>query len=238
MTCIFLNTNDKAGTWLYGALKKKGVDNLVMIAAEELVYAQQFSCGMEDDGSYFSIRLQNGLEITNQSVHTTVNRINFLPEAITSRFKPSDRSYVTQEQMATFTFLFNILPGQLFNTSSGRGLNGQYRSQWEWLQLAKQAGLTTIEMAYENYQLYQTTLTEVNPLVPVLYFNGKCFGRSIINNDHLYTCCQQLGALSTDRIIEMYFRVVNQTLLFTGASTVPAFQEAGDDFINELKELL
>lgn len=238
LVCLLLNTDDEAGLRLLGALKKAGVKDIQLVTAEELIYAPRFCCGIKNGAPFFSIGLHNGQELNGENVAAVLNRIRYLPLQNAQQFRAEDRAYVVQELPAIFTFLFSILPGQLFNKSNGNSLNGRCRSALEWQLLAGNAGFDTGALWFEQHELKQLGLQTGSPVKAVLFFNGKCFGNGITQDAVLYQQCLALGKASGEKILEIYVQELNEGNRFLGANLVPSFQGAGADFIHELKTLL
>ena len=157
MVCILLNSDDASGKWLAHSLKQVSDKPIKMISAEELVYAQDFTCGFRNGQAFFSITLHSGFCFRCDTTNTVINRINYLNLQHLSQFKEEDRDYVRSELQAIFTFLFDALPNNLFNQSSGRGLCGALRSATEWKLLAIKAGFNTGDTIYQDKTFFFRT---------------------------------------------------------------------------------
>ncbi len=238
MICILLNKDDQPGLWLSRLLLQSGRKDIKLISAEELVYAPYFCCGFQNGKAFFDIRLHNGFVFTNDTVFTVINRIHYLPLQHVLQFKQEDRLYVEAELTATFTFLFSILPGQIFNKITGQGFCGKWRSELEWMLLAQKAGFEKSILLYQNKELYNQPVSTEGMIESILFFNNKCYGSIKENYGKAEEYCLMLGQLSGERILEIYFRIIDSKVFFVDAKTIPSFHNAGVDFINDLNNQL
>jgi len=236
--CLLLNTNDQPGVWLFNRLRKSLGADIIMVSVDELIHASRFCCGLKNGKPFFSILLQRGLELNEHNFKAFLNRVQYLPLKHIQQFKKEDQAYVSQELGAVFTFLFSIMPNQLFNKSTGTGLNGRQRSQLEWLVLASKAGFDTPELLYEHQRFQYHDFSRHSTTDTVLFFNNRCFGKNMNEHSLLWKHCEQFGRLSGEKILELYVREVDHSFQFLGANLIPTFNGAGDDFLHELKTLL
>lgn len=169
MVCILLNKDDPSGLWLSRSLQQTGRKDIKLVSAEELVYAPYFCCGFQNGKVFFDIRLANGFVFSNDTVSTVLNRIYYLPLQHIQQFKQEDRPYVESELTATFTFLFSILPGQIFNETTGQGFCGKRRSGLEWMQLAQKAGFEKTALLYQNKELQTDSIPNEGILQSLLF---------------------------------------------------------------------
>jgi hypothetical protein len=209
-----------------------------MVSVDELIYASRFSCGLKNGKPFFSILLQRGIELTHENTRSFLNRVQFLPLKHIEGFKREDQGYVNQELSAVYTFLFSIMPGRVFNRSTGMGLNGRQRSQLDWMVLASKAGFDTIEVLYEHKHFQTGDLSTAPNAISVLVFNNRCFGNNLPKNLLLVKCCNALLTLSEEQILQVYVREVDDRFQFLGVTLIPKFTEVGEDFLHELINLL
>jgi hypothetical protein len=236
MVCILLNKDDQRGLWLSRLLQQTGRKDIKLISAEELVYAPDFSCGFKNGKAFFNITLPNKFVFSNDTVSKIINRIQYLPLQHLQQFKEEDRLYVEAEFTATFTFLFSILPGNIFNQTTGMGFCGRRRSQLEWLLLAQKAGFEKTELLYQNKELYTEPVSTKSEIKSILFFNNKYYGSE--DNNEAGELCMKLGQLSGEKILEIYFNATDNKLFFVEAKTTPSFQNADIDFITDLNNQL
>lgn len=238
MVCVLLNKNDKPGRWLARSLVQAGAPPLQLISAEELLYAPVFSCGFRNGQAFFSVQLHNGFLFSNTTVTAVLNRISYLPQAHLQQFKEEDRSYVQAEQQAIFTFLFSILPGQVFNAASGRGLSGANRSPAEWLLLASEAGLSVVTTTYSGGTVYFSRQDEQANEITVVVFVGRCYSRSPCLTPALAEKLVALQKQSGENILEVSLLWQNNTAFFRSASVQPGFADVDATFLIDLKNRL
>lgn len=237
MICILLNKEDVAGLKLSRLLQKAGRTDIKLIAAEELVYAPSFSCGIRNGKAFFSLQLTDGFVFSNETVSAVINRIQRLPSGHIQRFAAADRDYVKAELDAIFVFLFSILPNSIFNKSTPAGFCGRHRSAAEWQLLAGQSGFATGEMLYQHKQL-QTSAVPAGKIKTLLSFRGGCYGSAAVDHTAAAQCCTKLGQLAGENILEIKFWEDDGQLVFASAATQPSFENLDADFINAINSLL
>jgi hypothetical protein len=228
MICILLNTDDVAGIRLSRLLQRVMSKQVKLISADELVYASSFNCGFNNEKAFYSVQLHNNFLFSNQTVTAVINRIEYLPKAHLQQFILQDKAYVAQELDAVFVFLFSLLPN-IFNKPTVQGFCGKRLSQMQWLQLAYKSGFRTQPFYYES---------KILQAVPPPN-NGKCYG---LSNDLQYTaaknCCQKLGKLSEETILQIWFWLQNGQPYFAHAHTQPDFENISEEFINDVIKFL
>ena len=115
------------------------------------------------------------------------------------------QAIVSYRLACNITFLFSILPGQIFNKTTGQGFNGKPRSTLEWVQLAQKAGFKTVELLYQCKELQMDALPD-RSLQSLLYFNNKCYGTGTTVDSQAASCCMLLGQLSGENIRNIFFK--------------------------------
>lgn len=238
MWLVLCSSDDEPALWAACRLKSLGLDPLVVLTPELLLYSLRWEHRLRRDGAIsVSFTLADGRRIDGASIRGALNRIPALSADLVSHLSVDDRAYALQEWTALYISWLSSLPVPVLNLPVMQGLGGAWRHQSEWVWLAGRAGLGT--------HPYVQSASELNshPIVAqpspggvrtVLVIDGEAVDPDLPARTR--DACGRLAALAGTRLIGIDLE--RDTHRFIGASPRPDLRTGGDVLVDALLSVM
>ena len=242
MWLILCPSNDVSALWAYEGLKTRGLAPLELVRAETLAYAR-WEHRLGADGVYLNMTLPDGRRIQNEDVRGVLNRLSCAPYESLLLIHPSDREYVMQEFNAFFLSWLDSLRKPMLNRPTPQGLSGQCRHVSEWVWLASEAGLPTLD--YKQSSRDFTLETSVSsgifpigtPMDTIIVVDGHVTGAPA--PAYVQNGCRRLAELSNTDLLGVEFSTSTAgPWTFAGATTFPDLRLGGQALLDVLISVL
>jgi hypothetical protein len=150
MWLIFCESNDISALWAFHGLKARGLKPIKIISSEMLACSLRWKHRLGTEGASIEISLADDSSIRSDKIYGVLNRLQTIPSAHL-RANPADREYAIQELYAFFLSWIHALPSPVLNPPTPQGLSGQWRHASEWVVLANNAGLPTLDYRQSSH---------------------------------------------------------------------------------------
>lgn len=233
MILIVCHLHDAEAAWLAQRLSHLAPGTpVLLVSAEELLYARQVQHTLGDGPAGFVLTLQNGRRIAAGDVAVVVNRLCFLDPVIWRQKDPQQYLYVLQELNALYLSLLHSLPaGRLYNPPSAVALGGRHLTAAEWQLLAARAGLPVDTAHWPPDELAPPAMPEARLLV----LDEELLGT--LPPGIAPEACLRLARQSGLRLLELHFARRPAGYGFIGATIFAALHEYGDALIHHFLRL-
>jgi len=237
MWLILCHTHDAPSHWLFQALRTRGVAEVEMVSAEELLYALRWKHLLNTSSVSVEFELNGARTYRSSQIDGVINRIDHIDSRAWYRSTDNDREYVRQELSAFFSSWLFSLPCPVYNPPDPLCLSGRVRSPAEWTVLASKAELAGCEF-YTSSREEQARITNdrhAAGLLSLLVFDGKVFGQPVATA--IREGCARLASLSGCGILGVDFHVtMGRKPTFARASTMPDLRIGGPLLVEEMAQ--
>jgi len=238
MWLVICSAQDESAIWAYQGLRMRGLSPVELVTADMLTTNARWKHTVGVDGANINITLADGRVIDNRAVRGVVNRLTHVPLEHLSA--APDFEYATQEYTALFMSWLRALPTPMYNEVDNQGLCGAWRHASEWVYLANQAGLPTVEYVQSSHDEIDdaTTLRRLvrngTPTTMAITVGDRVFGPYL--PPAVSRACRELSRLSRTQIlgIELAPGSTSHSLAFAGATPMPDLRLGGEPFLDAL----
>ena len=229
MVVILTHAQDAAALWLHAALSTLAIDDVELVAVEQLVYSRRIIHRLDRTGDRGAIHLADGRVMRAEAITGLINRVQYLPTQHFATAEASDRAYATQELSAFMLAWLDSIAGRVINPAVPFALDGGAFQPETVVHLAAAAGLptTTWRVGTNGPESGATPTLPVSHTAIVL--DGRLFGAPLAS--HLQDGCRQLAALLGVPLLQVLLHRSDQNeWRFVGASGATDFRIGGRPF--------
>ena len=224
MILILCHLHDSEAAWVAQRLHHLAPGTpVLLVSAEELLYARQIQHTLGREPTGFVLTLQNGQRIAAGEVTAVVNRLCFLDPTLWQQKDTKQYHYVLQEVNALYLSMLHSLPPEcLYNRPSAVALGGRHLSPAEWQLLGARVGLPVDTASWPP----ETAMPAAPPDARLLVLDEEILGQ--MPPGIVPESCFQLAHHSGLRLLELHFERQVAGYRFVGATIFAALHQYGD----------
>lgn len=221
MILILCHLHDTEAVWLHQCLLQASpAAPVLLVSADELLYARSVRHTLGPEPASFALRLQNGRTVRQEDVAVLINRLYVLDPVLWQHTDQKQYLYVMQEINALYLSLLHSIPAQrLYNPPTAIALGGRYLTPAEWQVLGVRSGLP-IALGWPP-----PAALPVPPETRVLVLDDEILGP--LPPGIAPEACREVARQSGMRLLELHFIESAERYVFVGATVQAALHHYG-----------
>jgi hypothetical protein len=237
MIVIACHPEDASAIWLHAALCSLCVEEIELVAVEQLVFSRRIVHRLDGAGDSGEIHLADGRVLRAELTTGLINRVQYLPTQHFATAEAEDRAYATEELRAFILAWLDGIAGRVINPSTPFALDGSAFQPAMVAHLAAMAGLRTMPWRAGTTQGWDDLIPGPEATHIAVVFDGRLFGPPLPR--HKQEGCRRLAALLGVPLLQISFHQSFETgWRFLAASGAVDFRIGGQPLATAVAEAL
>jgi hypothetical protein len=227
MRVILCHAGDAAALWLHEAWRRLGVDDVELVAVEQLVFSRRIVHRLDGTGDTGEIELADSRVLRAEAITGLVNRVQYLPTHHFATADPMDRAYATEELGAFMLAWLDGVAGRVINPPLPGALGGGAFPDVVVAHSAAAAGLPTLPWRRTDVATDGEHQASTSPTHASIVLDGRLFGPPI--PEHIEAGCHRLAALLGAPLLQVLLHQSSDSeWRFVGVAGLADFRIGGE----------